>query len=130
MIEYKVTLESVSTSNVMAFTATLAESNMGIGYSFFQKFLVGFSASFGFQWVYSLILIGIIYVRRRNSKIDYSTIEKDEENDENAISDEDGKIIPPAQGLPEDYSFIYECPFCNEKFEKYEHICSKCGGKR
>ncbi len=130
MIEYNVTLESVSSSSVMAFTATLKESNMAIGYSFFQNFLVGFGASFGFQWIYSLILISIIYVRRRYSKIDYSTIEKDEENDENTISDENGKIIPPAQDLPEDYNFIYECPFCNEKFEKYEHICSKCGGKR
>lgn len=131
MIEYEVKLESVSSSSVMAFTAILADSNMEIGFSFFQNILVGFGASFGFQWIYSLILIGIIYARRRFGTSDYGADAKDEEtSDENILSDEEGKIIAPAKDLPEDYNFIYECPFCGEEFEEYKHVCPECGGRR
>jgi len=131
MIEYEVELESISTASVMSFTATLKDSNMEIGYSFFQNILVGFAASFGFQWIYSLILIGIIFGKRRFSSIDFGSVLKDEEELEGNIPiTEDDKIVPPARDLPEDYNFIYECPFCGEKFDKYERVCSECGGKR
>jgi len=134
MIEYEVYLESISSSDIMAFTAILSESNMEIGYSFFQNFLVGFCASFGFQWIYSLILLGIIWGRRRYMAIDYGKVVEDKEKlDETEglpESDEEGKIIPPPQDLPEDYNFIDECPFCGKKHEKYEDVCPECGGKR
>ncbi len=134
MLEYEVNLSSVSSSSMMAFTITLTESNMSIGYSFFQNFLVGFCTSFGFQWIYSLILIGIIYAKKRFNKIDYGVSSKDEEKleeiEDDILTDEEGKKITPVRDIHKDYNFIYECPFCGEKFEKYERICSACGGKR
>ena len=133
MIEYEVYLESSTTSDVLAFTTSLVESNMGIGFSFFQNILVVFSATFGFQWVYSLALVGIIFVRKRLITVDYGEVAEDkEESEEDAelIQDEEGKIVTPPQDLPEDYNFIYECPFCGAKHEKYEIVCPECGGKR
>ena len=120
--------------NSMAFDIELVDHKGIIGLSLFVNIPIILSSTFGLQWVISLILVAIIYVRNRREQFDYEDEEQvipEEETIKSEIKQEPKiPIIKPSKNLPEDYNFIYKCPFCNADIKDKDKICPECGGKR
>ena len=119
--------------NTIVFNMVLEESTVGIGWSFIYKDVVIFSSIFGVQWVYSALLFAVIYIKR-DSEIRKELEEEKEEEVEITDSEVDPKPkeepIKAPKNIPEDYDFIYYCPFCNAELKEYQNVCPECGGKR
>ncbi|NHJ03683.1 MAG: zinc ribbon domain-containing protein [Candidatus Heimdallarchaeota archaeon] len=105
-----------------------------VGLSLFVSIPIILSSTFGLQWIISLILVAIIYYRIRLEKIVYEEEEVIPEKEDEMIKSEIKKeaqipIVSP-KNLPEDYNFIYKCPFCNADIKDKDKVCPECGGKR
>ncbi|HUU78311.1 MAG TPA: zinc ribbon domain-containing protein [candidate division Zixibacteria bacterium] len=115
------------------FNIELIEHKGIVGLSLFVSIPIILSSTFGLQWIVSLILVAIIYYRNKLENVDY---EEDEVIPEEEIKIPEIKtepqipIVPPSKNLPEDYNFIYKCPFCNADIKDKDKICPECGGKR